>query len=171
MRLCPALILVAALPACASLDEDTCRAGDWYGVGFRDGTEGRTSDYLLTHARACNDYGIAPARAPWEEGRQAGLPLYCTEDRAWRDGASGRRLSPVCPTGDLRRLAQANDLGLSHHRIEREIGETERRITEISTRLADLPEGHPTRAALIRERRELRRDLVFLRDARWRYRL
>ncbi len=171
MRLCFALIAFSTLAGCASLDEDTCRRGDWYSVGFRDGTEGRSSHHIFRHARACNDYGIAPVRQPWEDGRQAGLPVYCTVERAWREGADGRQLSPVCPAEDLTRLARANDLGLSHHRVEHEIMETERRIADISSRLYDLSDDHPQRKAMIRARHALRRDLARLRNERWLYRL
>jgi hypothetical protein len=171
MRLCATLIAFALLAGCASLNEDACRTGDWYAVGFRDGTEGRSSEHIYRHARACNDYGIAPVRQPWEDGRQAGLPVYCTEERAWREGADGRRLSPVCPAEDLTRLARANDLGLSHYQVAREIIETERRIADVSSRLYDLPYDHPRRRKMIRERRALRHDLTRLRNERWLYRL
>ena len=41
------------LAACASLNEAECRSGDWYSVGYEDGTKGRFLSFFDRHVKAC----------------------------------------------------------------------------------------------------------------------
>lgn len=157
------------LAACASLSEDQCRDGNWYAIGQKDGAEGRTDDFILQHAKACNDYGIRPNKTEWLRGRKAGLPLYCTPDTAFREGRRGKILSPVCPAEDFAELRRANENGLRLNRIEQEISEIEGDIRDINLALARLPAGDPSRTSLVSERSFLRLDLLSLRAERARY--
>ena len=55
-----ALLLLAS---CATLSEEECRAADWYQIGVNDGAEGRATDYVESHRRACAGLGPAGAGA------------------------------------------------------------------------------------------------------------
>lgn len=158
-----------ALAACASLSEDECRAGNWYGIGKEDGANGRQSSFVEQHSKACADFGIAPDRKAWARGRADGLPLYCTPRRAFEEGRRGKHLSPVCPASQLAELERANDKGLRLNRIELEIREIEGDIRDINSELARLPAGDPSRASLISERSFLRLELLTLRTERARF--
>ena len=158
------------MPPAQTLSEDQCRNADWQEIGRQDGTNGRTPDFIEQHAKACNQYGIAPVRAEWEKGRQQGLPLYCRPARAWEEGADGRRLSPVCPKEQLAELERANFRGLTYHRIGQDIAEAEREISRINAEIASLAPGDPTVPALISERASLRLEIVMLRAERSLYR-
>lgn len=160
---------VFLVSACATLDEDACRAGDWEAIGFSDGADGRGPDHIYAHARACNDYGVAPVRAPWEDGRQQGLAVYCTPERAWREGSRGSHLRPVCPAADRAFLLRANERGLRYHQIGLDIAQAERRINEINGLLNRMSGTAPGRSALVAERSILRLELLQLRLARERY--
>ncbi len=168
--LLPAVLLLPLLSACASLSEDQCRAGDWETVGLRDGAEGRTPDYLRTHARACNEYGVAPVRSEWERGRQIGLRTYCTPRRAWEEGADGHRLSPVCPAELEPELRRANARGLDLHEVEEDIDRAESDISHLHRALASLPAGDARRAAIQSEIGTLRLRVLRLRAERARLR-
>lgn len=170
MRHLALLLLLIPLAGCATLSEDQCRAADWQAIGRQDGSNGRTPDYIEKHARACNQYGVAPVRSEWEKGRQQDLPLYCRPARAWEEGADGRRLSPVCPAKDLPQLERANFRGLTYHRIGQDISEAEREIGRINAALSGLPADAPDRAALISERASLRLDIAMSRAERALYR-
>ena len=159
-----------ALASCASLSEDTCRAGDWEAIGFEDGTRGQGPDQIFRHARACNDFGIAPNKTLWEAGRVEGLKLYCTPRNAYEEGADGDRLRPVCPVDDRPRLLVENDRGLMWYRIGRDIDETESQIRQISATLRDMAADDPARARLINARLRLRLEVSRLRAKRLRYR-
>lgn len=165
-----AFLLLLSLAACATLSEDQCRNADWQEIGRQDGANGRTPDFIDKHAKACNQYGVAPVRAEWEKGRQQGLPLYCRPARAWEEGADGHRLSPVCPSEQLAELERANFRGLTYHRIGQDIAEAEREISRINAEIASLPPGDPSIPALISERASLRLEIIMLRAERSHYR-
>ena len=64
-----ALLALLALASCASLSEEACRAGDWRGIGFRDGAAGRADSFVARHAKACADVGVTPDLDEWRAGR------------------------------------------------------------------------------------------------------
>lgn len=165
-----ALLSLLALAACASLSEDTCRAGDWEQIGFEDGARGAGPDQIFRHARACNDYGVAPNRTLWDAGRTEGLKLYCTPEVAYNEGADGDRLRPVCPLESRPPLLTQNERGLTWYRLGRDIDEAERRISRIGSIMRDLAEDDATRASLTAERLLLRLEVSRLRAERRRYR-
>ena len=162
-------LLLLLLGACATLDEGQCKQGDWYTIGKSDGAEGRQADFILQHAKACNEFGIKPIRSEWERGRQDGLKLYCTPSRVYLDGKRGRIMPPVCPASMTAELQAANRTGLRVNRIEQEMREVESDIRSINSELASLPDNDPSRGALIAERSMLRLDLLSLRAERARY--
>ena len=151
----PALALLLA--ACATLTEDECRGGNWFEIGFEDGTKGRLPSFLTSHAEACAKFGITPDAAPWEQGRQAGLPRYCTPQTAYDVGRNGRDLSPVCPVTDLPTLESANARGLEWNRLNERIRDLEDDIKEINAELATLEEGQEALAAALRSERQFKR--------------
>jgi hypothetical protein len=173
----PALLLVLA--ACASLSEDECRGGDWAGIGFQDGTEGRTEAFFAEHRKACAEYGIAPAFAPWAAGRAAGLERYCTPATAYAAGRRGNRLSPVCGQAALAAMLPAYDWGARYHDIGEDIASARREQDDLRAEIAALAEdggddgGNAAAIASLR-RQILRIDLDILtlesrqaRYARW----
>lgn len=162
------LLACVGLGGCASLSEDQCRGGNWQEIGSRDGAEGRTTDYLQNHVKACSEYGVTPDATAWQAGRQAGLALYCTPERAYREGRLGRDVRPVCPAGQAAALSQANEKGRTWHRIGEEISEVQRDIREAQRQgaAADTPEGQ--QAAMMQVGR-LQMRLSMLRTRRMLY--
>ena len=162
-------VSLLALMGCASLSEDTCRAGDWEAIGLKDGARGASPDQIFRHASACNDHGIAPNKTLWDKGRTEGLKLYCTPRVAYEEGADGDRLRPVCPQADRPALLAQNERGLTWYRIDRDIDDAERRISRIRSTLLDLEDTHPSRATLTAERLLLRLEISQLRARQRRY--
>ena len=138
MRVLYSLILLIPLTACASLSEDECRAGDWATIGFEDGAQGRDAAYVGEHREACAEYGIAPDLNAWLAGRERGLLSYCTVDRAYSLGRSGRPVANVCPATLTRQLDAANYRGQEYRRLSDEIRALEREIDEYEDGLAAL---------------------------------
>jgi hypothetical protein len=169
MRIVLALAPLLLLAACATLDEGECRQGDWFEIGKADGAAGRQADFILQHAKACNEYGIRPVRSEWERGRQEGLKLYCTPRRVYEDGKRGRIMPQVCPASMEAELRTANQRGLRVNRIEQEMQEIQNEINALNAEIASLPRDDPSRSALISERSFLRLDLLHLRAERARY--
>lgn len=155
-----------ALGSCASISEEACVAGDWRGVGFRDGAAGRSDGYVANHAEACAAVGVRPDVALWRSGRAEGLALYCTPANAYELGTEGRGLNPVCGGHDARRLARANAEGWRYRDITREMARLEYEIAELDARIDALREGDVGRAErrLIRAYRDdIERSERFLR--------
>jgi len=84
------------LSACATVSEDTCRAGSWESLGFKDGRNGKSRSRLADIAESCAKYGIAPDQTAYLSGYDKGLPLYCTFDRGYERGLSGSGPKAEC---------------------------------------------------------------------------
>ncbi|MHA1128730.1 MAG: DUF2799 domain-containing protein [Alphaproteobacteria bacterium] len=124
------------IAACASLNEDACRTGDWESIGYNDGVRGRSESYINEHREACSEYGIAPNTAVWLRGRIEGLKQYCTPDNAYTVGRRGNELNNVCSPPQLSELRLANFFGLRYYEIDREIDALEDEVSEIQINLA-----------------------------------
>lgn len=162
-----------ALMSCASLNEDSCRAGDWEGIGYNDGTNGRLLTYLGEHREACSEYGITPNSTSWLRGRLEGLKQYCTPANVYDVGRRGRDLSPVCSPAQASELRLAHLYGMRYYEIEREIDKLDDELDEVLFRLETefneviTPEQADLRRYLLRQVRELQRDIRDLeRDLR-----
>ena len=90
------LLGILALGGCASLSRNECAAGDWYGIGQRDGANGYPEERLAEHAAACVAHGVTPDRAQWRDGRERGLERFCTARHAFDVGASNSNYAGVC---------------------------------------------------------------------------
>lgn len=123
--------VVGLLSACASLTDDECRVADWYQIGVSDGAEGRGTDRIEDHRRACADIGIAPVTERWLEGRTRGLRLYCTPEKAYRIARAGGHLKSGCTRAEVQRLTPAYEWGRRYWEYKTEIDEIEDAISEI----------------------------------------
>ncbi|MEL7486956.1 MAG: DUF2799 domain-containing protein [Pseudomonadota bacterium] len=92
------IAVAAAAGGCASvMDEQSCLAADWATLGERDGAAGETPDKFNQRAKACSGFGVAADLASYDAGRNSGLSAYCTPERGYEEGLSGRRYRGVCP--------------------------------------------------------------------------
>ncbi len=161
MRAGFSVILLLALTGCASLSKEECLSGNWEEIGFRDGTNGRTSDYLQSHIKACEKAGVRPVQSLWEKGRIRGLPAYCVPEKAYSEGREGRSLSAVCPAAQVPALRAAHAKGQEYREYTNEIGSIRYRIDEIGRSL--IVEKNPAvRAALVQESRALQANISLL---------
>ena len=163
-RLLAGLAGLTLVASCATLSEDECLAGNWREIGQRDGQAGRTASFIAEHAKACEKAGVVPNRSLWEQGRQAGLPAYCTPAKVYGEGRSGRSLSPVCPSAQLPALQLANDRGRAWHRLTNEINGLTSEISQLQSRIVK-EDNKDKRAILIAniQRLESRIRLLELR--------
>jgi len=144
MRAFAALAAITLLGSCATLSEEACRSGDWEGIGYRDGANGRYQDYLTNHAEACADYGIAPDTTAWLRGRSAGLLEYCTPANVYQVGRRGHEMTAVCQGHDVSDLRLANYFGLRYHEITEDIDDLEDDIDDLRHEIAELLSGDPS---------------------------
>ena len=121
MRLVSSLVFLAFLGACATLTEEQCRGGDWSGIGYNDGINGRSGEYISNHFDACSELGITPDIGAWQSGREQGLLRYCTPENAYITGRNGGNFNQVCPINDRSTLNAAYDWGAEYYDISQEI--------------------------------------------------
>lgn len=129
------LTAVVLVSGCATLSEEECLEGNWREIGQRDGQAGRTASFIAEHAKACEKAEVVPNQSLWEQGRQAGLPAYCTPAKVYSEGRSGRSLSPVCPSAQLAELQLANDRGRTWYRLSNEISSLNSEISQLQSRI------------------------------------
>lgn len=153
--------LLLSLSACATIGKEECLNGNWEEIGFRDGTNGRTSDYLQKHAKACSKTGVSPVQSLWEKGRQRGLPAYCVPAEAFSEGKKGNKLRPVCPAPQMSALQAANKNGLEFHELTDDIEQVQYRIDEIDRRVV-AEDSSEARAFLLQESRTLSQRIRLL---------
>lgn len=97
MRHLLGILSFIVLSGCATLSQEECVRGDWFGLGVNDGRTGETMTRLDAHQKACMEYGIAVNSETYFAGREQGLRDYCQLDNAFRIGLSGQPYHHVCP--------------------------------------------------------------------------
>lgn len=176
MRIIPLLVALPFLAACASLTEEQCLSGDWASIGFNDGAQGRTQDYISRHFDACGDVGVIPDTQAWLSGRAQGLLQYCTQENAYSEGRRGRDLSPVCPAEYQNTLNHFYGWGAEYYHLSQSISEIEDEIDAIRriivADLSHIPLTPPESLQLINlnsQVRRLEREIRRLEQRRVRY--
>lgn len=109
------VVVVFALCGCATLSEEDCLTVDWGVLGETDGQLGRPLSELNRYRRDCAEYGVVPDTRAYTEGRERGLPAYCTESNGYREGRNGAADRLVCPAALEPGFRRGYDLGRAVH--------------------------------------------------------
>ena len=109
--ICAALVLLSALPGCATMSESDCLTADWAVIGEVDGQQGRPLSELNRYRRQCSEYGVVPDSQVYMAAREQGLALFCTTNNGYREGRSGNRNENVCPVANAGDFQTGHDLG------------------------------------------------------------
>lgn len=165
--LCAALL--AGLSACTTLSEEECRTGDWFQIGVADGAEGRGTDRIEAHRRACARAGIAPDTEAWLRGRERGLRLYCVPQKAHAEGRRGRAIAEGCTPAELKRMRPAWEWGRQYWLLELEADSLRSDIRDINSDLASLPADRAGRGSLLARRSMLFTQLRMVEARQRRY--
>lgn len=161
MRTPIALCALLALTSCATLSKEECLSGNWNEIGFRDGTNGETSAFIQKHAKACEKSGVVPQQSVWEQGRQRGLPVYCTPTKAYEVGKNGYQMNAVCPASQAASLQAANSKGREYHKFTRQINDVRDKIRENEGRIVREQDA-ARRSLLIQTNRTLTQKIKLL---------
>jgi hypothetical protein len=133
-RFLPFLILLL-LSACATLNEQECRSGDWAAVGYRDGQNGRPASRLDEHRKACSEYGVSPKPRVYEEARERGLNFYCTPANGLAVGRRGEGYAGVCPNWSEGEFLQTYTIGRDVFEARQRVDRLENEQRNLETRL------------------------------------
>ncbi|HKZ72614.1 MAG TPA: DUF2799 domain-containing protein [Steroidobacteraceae bacterium] len=150
-----ALLALASLGGCASLSESECRMSDWYDIGFADGRQGRPSDHINRHVKACGEHGLAPDRERYRDGHFSGLESYCTPHNGLAAGRSGNAYYGVCANHDERGFMAGYSLGNTLHRAYGRLHSVDSEISSVEAKLKDKETTDEDRAVAIYRRVQL----------------
>ncbi|MGE4558780.1 MAG: DUF2799 domain-containing protein [Desulfobulbus sp.] len=130
------LLFFALASGCASLNQQQCLRGDWYGIGMADGRAGESAGRLNAHIRACAEYGVRIDEQRYFAGRSEGLKTYCRLENAFATGLAGQRYQGVCPAEVDAAFAHYNNAAYAVYRTRQDLDDLEDRISDAELRLA-----------------------------------
>jgi hypothetical protein len=134
--LCISALPLSLLGGCATLSESECRNSDWYDIGFRDGRTGEPQDRISRHAGACAEHGVAPDRARYLDGHEAGLEHYCTQHNGLATGQSGAAYQGVCPAGEEEAFLSGYSVGQALYRVRSRLSSLDHEIQGLDKSIA-----------------------------------
>ena len=95
------LAIALAVPllgsGCASISKKDCLSGDWDGLGYEDGANGRATTLFASHVKACAKVDVVPDENRYRRAFDQGLLEYCTPERGYREGKRDADYQDVCP--------------------------------------------------------------------------
>lgn len=92
-----ALLALAALHGCATMDKSQCLTADWRTIGFEDGASGKSETAISTYRQDCADHGVAPDLNAYRLGHRQGSENYCTQRNGFNVGLRGASYQGSCP--------------------------------------------------------------------------
>jgi len=155
---------VILLSGCATLSQEDCRRGDWFGLGVRDGLAGENRGRLSDHVKACYEYGIAINNVAYFAGREQGLRDYCRIDNAFSVGLNGQRYQHVCPPSIDGLFGRYHSAAFALYEHRAEVDRLDREIYNKESRLHDKKLSDKDRERIRFELRDMDRRYHYLRD-------
>lgn len=147
------------LSGCASISEDTCQAGNWEALGYKDGTRGVRRDKIASYADRCAKFGISLNPTEYLAGFNAGLPTYCTYERGYSLGENGSDYNQVC-AGDLAvDFAPGYDAGRAVYAVYQEHDSLINRYENLVSKITGVEDRLATEELTDEDVRRLRRKL------------
>ena len=130
LRSIGAVLSILAMTGCASLSKEECLTGDWHGIGYQDGLQGKTEAYLAEHQQACSEHKVKLNLDQYLTGRTKGLQSYCKPDNGYRVGRNGFVYAYVCPPDMETAFLATYKKGRDFYLQEQKVRETERKISQ-----------------------------------------
>lgn len=138
LRMAAALGGTLLLGACASMSASECTTADWNAVGYEDGVQGRSADYISRHRKACASHGVTPNFLAYSEGREEGLQVYCREPNGVHEGVRGAAYRNVCPDDSNGVFMAAYQAGRQLYEYNRKVKAQESKIRSHYTALEEV---------------------------------
>jgi hypothetical protein len=92
--------MAALLAGCAlgpAMTPQECAIADWTAIGYSDGAEGTSSQYLAARTQACANAGYNADPGAYAKGHAEGVRLFCRPERGYRLGEEGGSPDVTCP--------------------------------------------------------------------------
>jgi len=163
------------LPACASISEEECQAGNWADLGYRDGVNGKARDRIADYVQTCGKYGaelgLRVDRPAYLTSYEEGLTHYCTYDKGFERGNNGSSYNTVCEGPMAVDFRAGYDEGYieyelrqKYNQYESDIVDAENELNDVKGRLNDPDITPEEKTRLTKKKKRLRRALE---DLRW----
>lgn len=135
-----ATLLLTVITGCATLSREKCERGDWYGIGYDDGTDGHPQDRLMEHKKACLEHNVSPDEDAYLRGRDDGIKIYCTYQSGYDEGEDLQKYGRVCPSELEQEFFRGYLLGLeaAENELYRKISRKNREIIKSTLSLQTL---------------------------------
>lgn len=151
-----------ALSGCATMSADQCATADWRSLGFDDGTRGETLVRAERRGNACIEHGYTMDRVAYDDGRNAGLGLYCTNETAYSLGEAGRSYNGVCAAHDEQSFLASYQQGLDLHAFTSAVSTADAKLkaarskhSELDDQLDKYSSGHRDEGLTMEEHNNL----------------
>lgn len=155
---------IFAVTGCATLSQEECSRGDWFGLGINDGRTGQTMGRVDEHRKACLEYGIAVNDEAYFAGREQGLRDYCQLDNAFRTGLNGEQYRHVCPPSIDGLFAHYHSAAMALYEDRTELDRLDNELAGRERDLYDKKLSDKERARIRQDIRDLDRKRDRLRD-------
>lgn len=129
------------LTGCASMDMAECQTADWETIGYQDGADGRPSEDISRHRKACAKHNVTPILAHYVEGWNDGVLRYCTPQNGFSAGSSGRAYDGVCPADVEDEFLAAFGDGRELHTLRTNVQQISHRISRDERRLVKIEDS------------------------------
>ena len=156
------MTVMAGLIACASLSKNECLQADWFELGYRDGSQGRSRAVFQKHYEACRDHNVKADRQTYFDGRKEGLKVFCTEQSGFEKGRAGRSYSYVCPPALDPEFMAGYERGREIYKYESKVSGLEKRLKTIEKQIQDLEKQLYAKDSGTKKRNQIRADLKSL---------
>jgi len=151
---------------CASISEESCIAGSWESLGYEDGRNGESRGHFNKIAETCVKYGVTANATQYRAGYDVGLPLYCSYDKGFAHGESGRSIKTECREINSLSYIDGYDEGRVVYEIRREYEalvelyfDHKTALEDVVSRLSDISLEDGERKRLRKKRRRLENRL------------
>jgi len=149
---------------CATLSQQDCKRGDWFGLGVQDGRSGATSDRLNDHQKACSEYGVAVNDSQYFAGREQGIREYCRIENAFEEGLQGHDYRHVCPPSIDGVFSRYHAAAYAVHKERAELDRIDNELSSKEISLGDNKLNDKDRAKIRNDISHLRRNRDRARD-------
>jgi len=157
-------LCVVFFTGCATLSQQDCKRGDWFGLGVQDGRSGEASERLSEHRKACSEYGVAVNDSQYFAGREQGIREYCRIDNAFEVGLQGHDYRHVCPPSIDGVFSRYHAAAYAVHRERAELDRIDNELSSKEISLGDNKLNDKDRARIRNDISQLRRNRDRARD-------
>ena len=144
-RVALVVLLLLSLAGCMSnkpKEPTICALGNWQGMGYKDGLEGKDYAYVSHHHAACLVEGFELDLMQYRRGYLEGLQHYCTPANGRKVGLVGESYRGVCPERLATGFIGEYEAGRSYYlqqvkvdKIEDKLNQTRQTIRQLKSDL------------------------------------